>query len=77
MRGTRLKATIDERKRGLAEIRDLRRRLAEHDFSDLPPEDSAALDAEVYDFQEHKRKTKKGNYDPVHPTMVRRVDIDG
>ena len=66
--------TQEQRKEGLAQIHDIRRRLANRDFSDIP-DDPDAPDAEVVELIE-RRKGNQG-YDPDHPVMARlRRDID-
>jgi len=61
-----------QQREGLAQIHDLRRRLAERDFSDIPD----GPDAEVIEIIERKRRRRQ-RYDVDHPVMVRRRDIDG
>ena len=67
--------TQEQRDEGLAQIHDIRRRLAARDFSDIP-DDPDAPDAEVVELID-QGKEKQG-YDPDHPVMARmRRDIDG
>ena len=69
-----MKMAEEARREALAQIHDIRRRLAERDFSDVP-DDPAAPDAEVIEIAEGKREQK---YDAQHPVMLRRrLDIDG
>ena len=72
-----MRMTIEQRERGLAEIHDLRRRLAERDFSDIPSDDPDAPDADVLEIENHIRKIREEKYDAEHPVMARRRDIDG
>jgi hypothetical protein len=69
--------TIEQRQEGLAQIHDLRRRLAERDFSDITPDDPDAADAAVVDIENRIRRTQAKKYDPAHPVMSWRRDIDG
>ena len=65
----------EQRREGLAQIHDIRRRLASMDFSDIP-DDPDGPDAEVVEIIERKKKNQR--HDPDHPVMVRhRADIDG
>ena len=67
--------TQEQRNEALAQIHDIRRRLAARDFSDIPA-DPDAPDAEVVELID-QGKEKQG-YDPDHPVMARmRRDIDG
>ena len=59
-----------QRREGLAQIHDLRRRLADRDFSDIQD----GPDAEVIEIIERRRRQR---YDVDHPVMVRRRDVDG
>ena len=68
-----MRMTIEQQREGLAQIHDLRRRLAERDFSDVP-DDPDAPDAEVIEITEGKKEKR---YDAEHPVMRRRLDIDG
>ena len=65
--------TIEQQREALAQIHDLRRRLAERDFSDVP-DDPDAPDAEVIEITEREKEKR---YDAEHPVMRRRLDIDG
>ena len=66
--------TEDARREALAQIHDIRRRLAERDFYDVP-DDPDGPDAEVIEIAEGKREQR---YDAQHPVMLRRrLDIDG
>ena len=65
--------TIEQQREGLAQIHDLRRRLAERDFSDVD-DDPDGPDAEVIEITEREKEKR---YDAEHPVMVRRRDIDG
>ena len=65
----------EQRQEALAQIHDIRRRLASMDFSDIP-DDPDGPDAEVVEIIERKKKNQR--HDPDHPVMVRhRADIDG
>ena len=65
----------EQRREGLAQIHDIRRRLADRDFSDIPA-DPDGPEAEVIEIIERKKKNQR--HDPDHPVMVRhRADIDG
>ena len=65
----------EQRREGLAQIHDIRRRLASMDFSDIP-DDPDGPEAEVVEIIERKKKNQR--HDPDHPVMVRhRADIDG
>mgnify|MGYP003661675703 CR=1 FL=1 len=70
-----MRMTIEQRERGLAEIHDLKRRVAERDFSDIPSDDPDAPDAEVIEITAGEKEGKQ--YDAEHPVMRRRLDIDG
>ena len=63
----------EARREALAQIHDIRRRLAERDFSDVD-DDPDGPDAEVIELTEGKREKR---YDAEHPVMRRRLDIDG
>ena len=66
----------EQRREGLAQIHDIRRRLASRDFSDIPDDPDDGPDAEVIEIIERKKKNQR--HDPDHPVMVRhRADIDG
>ena len=66
----------EQRREGLAQIHDIRRRLASMDFSDIPDAPDDGPDAEVIEIIERKKKNQR--HDPDHPVMVRhRADIDG
>jgi hypothetical protein len=66
----------EQRREGLAQIHDIRRRLASMDFSDIPDDPDDGPDAEVIEIIERKKKNQR--HDPDHPVMVRhRADIDG
>ena len=65
----------EQRREGLAQIHDIRRRLASMDFSDIP-DDPDGPEAEVIEIIERKKKNQR--HAPDHPVMVRhRADIDG
>ena len=66
--------TIEQQREALAQIHDLRRRLAERDFSDVP-DDPDGPDAEVIEITAGEKEGKQ--YDAEHPVMRRRLDIDG
>ena len=68
--------TEEQRREALAQIHDIRRRLASMDFSDVPddPDDPDGPDAEVIEITEGKKEKR---YDAEHPVMRRRLDIDG
>lgn len=76
MRGTRLTdndalSMSEKRKReGLAQLHAIRRRLADRDFSDVPPPPNGA---DIVDIADHKRKN---TYDKDHPTMIQRCDTN-
>jgi len=63
----------EQRREALAQIHDIRRRLASMDFSDVP-DDPDGPDAEVIEITEGKKEKR---YDAEHPVMRRRLDIDG
>ena len=63
----------EQRQEALAQIHDIRRRLASMDFSDVP-DDPDGPDAEVIEITEGKKEKR---YDAEHPVMRRRLDIDG
>jgi len=66
----------EQRQEALAQIHDIRRRLASMDFSDIPDDPDDGPDAEVIEIIERKKKNQR--HDPDHPVMVRhRADIDG
>ena len=65
--------TEEQRQEALAQIHDIRRRLASMDFSDVP-DDPDGPDAEVIEITEGKKEKR---YDAEHPVMRRRLDIDG
>ena len=69
----------EQRQEALAQIHDIRRRLASMDFSDIPDDPDDSPDAEVVEIVEIiERKKKNQRHDPDHPVMVRhRADIDG
>ena len=70
-----MKLSAKQRKEGLAQVHNLRRRLAERDFSDIVDKPDTP-DANVVNLAASRRKGK--GYDPDHPVMVRaRRDIDG
>ena len=70
-----MKMSEEQRREGLAQIHDIRRRLASMDFSDIP-DDPDGPEAEVIEIIERKKKNQR--HDPDHPVMVRhRADIDG
>ena len=70
-----MKMSEEQRREGLAQIHDIRRRLADRDFSDIP-DDPDGPEAEVIEIIERKKKNQR--HDPDHPVMVRhRADIDG
>jgi len=56
----------------LAQIYDLRRRLRDRDFSDVPSDDNDD-DAEIVDLADQR----KGQYAPNHPTMIQLSNTDG
>jgi len=58
------------RQEGLAQLHDIRRRLAERDFSDVP---DLPDNAEVIDITDCKRED---TYDKEHPTMIQRCDTN-
>ena len=64
--------SVKQRREGLAQMHDLRRRLADRDFSDVPDEPDGP-DAEVIEIIQRRRR----RYDGDHPVMVSRRDIDG
>jgi len=65
----------EQKQEALAQIHDIRRRLASMDFSDIP-DDPDGPEAEVVEIIERKKKNQR--HDPDHPVMVRhRADIDG
>jgi len=69
-----LKMSEEQRREGLAQIHDIRRRLADRDFSDIP-DDPDGPDAEVIEIMEQKKNQRR---DSDHPVMLRRrADIDG
>ena len=68
-----MKMTEEQRQEALAQIHDIRRRLASMDFSDVP-DDPDGPDAEVIEITEGKKEKR---YDAEHPVMRRRLDIDG
>ena len=63
----------EQRREALAQIHDIRRRLASMDFSDIP-DDPDGPDAEVIEITEGEKEKR---YDVEHPVMRRRLDIDG
>ena len=65
--------TEEQRREALAQIHDIRRRLASMDFSDVP-DDPDGPEAEVIEITEGKKEKR---YDAEHPVMRRRLDIDG
>jgi len=58
------------RQEGLAQLHDIRRRLAERDFSDVP---DLPDEVEVVNLADRKRED---TYDKDHPTMIQRCDIN-
>ena len=76
MRGTRLTEngarSMSEKRRqeGLAQLHDIRRRLADRDFSDVP---DLPDEVEVVNLADRKRED---TYDKDHPTMIQRCDIN-
>ena len=68
-----MRMTEEQRQEALAQIHDIRRRLASMDFSDVP-DDPDGPDAEVIEITEGKKEKR---YDAEHPVMRRRLDIDG
>ena len=71
-----MRMSEEQRQEGLAQIHDIRRRLASMDFSDIPDDPDDGPDAEVIEIIERKKKNQR--HDPDHPVMVRhRADIDG
>ena len=58
------------RQEGLAQLHDIRRRLAERDFSDVP---DLPDNAEIVDITDRKRED---TYDKEHPTMIQRCDTN-
>ena len=56
----------------LAQIHDLRRRLKERDFSDVPS-DEDDTDAEIVDLADQRKE----QYASSHPTMIQRSNTDG
>lgn len=71
-----MRMSEEQRREGLAQIHDIRRRLASMDFSDIPDDPDDGPDAEVIEIIERKKKNQR--HDPDHPVMVRhRADIDG
>jgi len=68
----------EQRQEALAQIHDIRRRLASMDFSDIPDDPDDGPEAEVVEIVEIIERKKKQRHDPDHPVMVRhRADIDG
>ena len=63
----------EQRREALAQIHDIRRRLAARDFSDVGDPDDGP-DAEVIEITEGEKEKR---YDAEHPVMRRRLDIDG
>ena len=59
---------------GLANIADIRRRLAANDFSDV--EAPADQEAEVADIDEARRAAYQRKYDSAHPVLTPRRDIN-
>ena len=70
-----MKMSAEQRKRGLAQVHDLKRRLADRDFPAEPDDDGA--DAEVVDIVPRIRETRLEKYDAAHPVLRHRRDIDG
>ena len=71
-----MRMSEEQRREGLAQIHDIRRRLASMDFSDIPDDPDDGPDAEVIEIIERKKKNQR--HDPDHPVMVRhRAAIDG
>ena len=71
-----MRMTEEQRQEALAQIHDIRRRLASMDFSAIPDDPDDGPDAEVIEIIERKKKNQR--HDPDHPVMVRqRADIDG
>ena len=68
-----MRMTQEQQREALAQIHDIRRRLASMDFSDIP-DDPDGPDAEVIEITEGKKEKR---YDAEHPVMRRRLDIDG
>ena len=68
--------TIEQQREALAQIHDLRRRLAERDFSDVP-DDPDAPDAEIIELEIRSEEKEGQKYDAEHPVMRRRRDTDG
>ena len=68
-----MKMTEEQRREALAQIHDIRRRLASMDFSDVP-DDPDGPEAEVIEITEGEKEKR---YDAEHPVMRRRLDIDG
>ena len=68
-----MRMSEEQRQEALAQIHDIRRRLASMDFSDVP-DDPDGPDAEVIEITEGKKEKR---YDAEHPVMRRRLDIDG
>ena len=62
-----------DKEESLAQLHDLRRRLRDRDFSDLPDGD----DAEIIDIAEHRKEGEQPKYDSAHPTMHRRTEPNG
>jgi len=58
------------RQEGLAQLHDIRRRLADRDFSDVP---DLPDEVEVVNLADRKRED---TYDKDHPTMIQRCDIN-
>ena len=58
--------------KNLAQIYDLRRRLKERDFSDVPP-NKDDIDAEIVDLADQRKE----QYASSHPTMIQRSNTDG
>ena len=73
-----MRMTLEQRREGLAQVHDLRRRLAEKDFPDVEPDEDAEP-GEVFDLESRRTDWKGGQkYDAEHPVMLRRRrDIDG
>ena len=76
-----MRMTQEQQREALAQIHDIRRRLAERNFAERyrpgpppVPDDPDAPDAEVIEITEREKEKR---YDAEHPVMRRRRDIDG